>query len=87
MGTNAERTRRWYKEVWKPGGESTVLELMAENIVGFMEGADIHGRDQFLAERQKAARRLPRSRYRGGRLHRGGGEDLHSLARHGHTQR
>ena len=30
MGTNAERCRRWYKEVWKPGGESTVLELMAE---------------------------------------------------------
>jgi hypothetical protein len=46
MCTNAERSRRWYKEVWKPGGESTVLELMAENIVAFMEGVDIHGRDQ-----------------------------------------
>jgi steroid delta-isomerase-like uncharacterized protein len=59
MGTNAERTRRWYKEVWKPGGESTVLELMAENIVGFMEGVDIHGRDQFLGERQRLLGAFP----------------------------
>ena len=59
MGTNAERCRRWYKEVWKPGGESTVLELMAENIVGFMEGVDIHGRDQFLAERQRLLDAFP----------------------------
>jgi steroid delta-isomerase-like uncharacterized protein len=59
MGTNAERSRRWYKEVWKPGGESTVLELMAENIVAFMEGADIDGRDQFLAERRKLLSAFP----------------------------
>ena len=86
MGTNAERTRRWYKEVWKPGGESTVLELMAENIVGFMEGVDIPaGTSSWL--NGKSCSRLPRSRDRGGRLHRGGGEDRHSLARHGHPQR
>jgi steroid delta-isomerase-like uncharacterized protein len=59
MGTNAERSRRWYKEVWKPGGESTVLELMADNIVGFMEGVDIHRRDQFLAERQRLLGAFP----------------------------
>ena len=59
MDTNAGRSRRWYKEVWKPGGESTVLELMAENIVAFMEGVDIDGRDQFLAERRKLLGAFP----------------------------
>jgi steroid delta-isomerase-like uncharacterized protein len=51
--TNADRARRWYKEVWGAGGEATVEELMADDIVGVMEGTDIHNRDEFLAERRR----------------------------------
>jgi steroid delta-isomerase-like uncharacterized protein len=51
--TNADRARRWFKEVWVGGGETTVNELMAEDIVGFMEGSDIHNRHEFHEERQR----------------------------------
>ena len=53
MSTNAERARRWYNEVWVPGGEATVHELMAERIEGYMEGVDVQTREQFLAERRR----------------------------------
>jgi steroid delta-isomerase-like uncharacterized protein len=32
---------------------------MAENIVGYMEGADIRGREQFLAERRRLLQAFP----------------------------
>ena len=53
MSSNADRTRRWYNEVWKPGGESTVHELMSEHIDGYMEGVDVRTRSEFLVERQR----------------------------------
>ena len=59
MSSNVDRTRRWYKEVWKPGGERTVHELMAEDIVGYMEGVDIRSRSEFLAERQRLLAAFP----------------------------
>ena len=59
MSTNAERVRRWYKEVWVPGGESTVHELMAETIEGYMEGSDVATRAQFLAERARLLGAFP----------------------------
>lgn len=34
MSTNADKVRRWYKKVWVAGGESTVRELMAQDVVG-----------------------------------------------------
>ena len=59
MSTNAERARRWYKEVWVPGGEPTVHELMAERIEGHMEGVEIESREQFLAERTRLLQAFP----------------------------
>lgn len=59
MATNAERVRRWYKEVWVPGGEETVADLMAEDAVGYMEGADVPGREAFLAERARLLTMFP----------------------------
>jgi steroid delta-isomerase-like uncharacterized protein len=41
------------------GGESTVNELMAKDIVAYMEGADIHGRDEFLAQRTLLLQTFP----------------------------
>jgi len=59
MSTNAERVRRWYKEVWVPGGEATVHELMAETLEGYMEGSDVSTRAQFLAERARLLGAFP----------------------------
>jgi steroid delta-isomerase-like uncharacterized protein len=59
MSNNVDLTRRWYTEVWKPGGESTVNELMAEDIVGHMEGVDVRSRAEFLAERRRLLEAFP----------------------------
>ena len=59
MSTHATTARRWYEEVWAPGGEVTVTELMAENAIGQMEGTAIHGREQFLAERRRLLEAFP----------------------------
>ncbi len=59
MSMHERIARRWYSEVWVQGGEATVNELMAEDVIGYMEGADIHGRDEFLAERRRLLDALP----------------------------
>ena len=59
MITNGERARRWYAEVWGPGGEATVRELMAPDAVGQMEGADVDGPEAFLAERNRLLQVFP----------------------------
>lgn len=59
MATNADRARRWYNEVWKSGGEPTVHELMADRLEGYMEGVDVHTRDEFLAERARLLGAFP----------------------------
>ena len=53
MSTNAERARRWFTEVWAPGGEATVRELMAPGSIGYMEGSEVRGHDEFLAQRRQ----------------------------------
>ena len=47
MASNADLSRRWYNEVWKPGGEGTVQELMADTLEAYMEGVDVHTREAF----------------------------------------
>ena len=59
MSNNVDRTRRWYNEVWKAGGERTVHELMAEEIIGYMEGSDVRSRSEFLAERGRLLGAFP----------------------------
>src|SRR5688572_32132216 len=59
MATNAELARRWYNEVWRPGGESTVQELMADRLEGYMEGVDVHTRAEFMAERARLLGAFP----------------------------
>ena len=59
MASHADLSRRWYKEVWKPGGESTVQELMADSLEGYMEGVDVHTREAFLAERKRLLEAFP----------------------------
>ena len=39
--------RRWYDEVWNKRMTSTLDELMSQDCVGQMEGAEINGREQF----------------------------------------
>ena len=50
-GANAVLARKWFREVWLPGGEATVHELMHPDAVGHMEGAEVHGAAEFLPAR------------------------------------
>ena len=59
MPSNAELSRRWYTEVWRPGGEGTVQELMADTLDGYMEGVDVHTREEFLTERKRLLEAFP----------------------------
>jgi steroid delta-isomerase-like uncharacterized protein len=47
MGENAALMRRWFHEVWRPGGEKTVDELLASDVTGVMEDRLVHGRQDF----------------------------------------
>jgi steroid delta-isomerase-like uncharacterized protein len=51
VSTNGERARRWFTEVWVPGGEATVRELMGADSIGYMEGSEVRGHEEFLAQR------------------------------------
>ena len=44
MGDNAALMRRWFRDVWRPGGEATVDELLASDATGVMEDRQVHGR-------------------------------------------
>jgi steroid delta-isomerase-like uncharacterized protein len=59
MTTNADRARRWFKEVWAPGGESTVRELLADTLDGHMEGAEVGNPEDFLGERRRLLQAFP----------------------------
>ncbi|HEV8393424.1 MAG TPA: ester cyclase [Vicinamibacterales bacterium] len=51
MGENETLARRWFRDVWQPGGEATVLELLAGECTGVMEDRIVHGRQDFLDAR------------------------------------
>ena len=51
MGENETLARRWFRDVWKAGGEATVHELLASDCTGVMEDRVVHGRQDFLDAR------------------------------------
>ena len=53
MGKNATIARRWFEEVWVPGGETVVTELMAPDATGWMEGRVVKGPADFLDARSQ----------------------------------
>ncbi|HET9369739.1 MAG TPA: ester cyclase [Vicinamibacterales bacterium] len=57
--TPADMVRKWFTEVWREGGEKTVVELMDEHVVGKMEGTDIHNRAEFLIARRQLMDTFP----------------------------
>ena len=52
MSDNAAIARRWFREVWAPGGERTVDELLDRDSIGWMEGREIRGVADFKEARQ-----------------------------------
>jgi steroid delta-isomerase-like uncharacterized protein len=52
VGTNASIARRWFAEVWVAGGEAVVEQLMAPEVVGWMEGVQINGSGDFKEARR-----------------------------------
>ena len=59
MGNNATIARRWFREVWVEGGEATVDELLARDAIGWMEGRDVHGRQDFQNARRQLLDTFP----------------------------
>jgi steroid delta-isomerase-like uncharacterized protein len=47
MGENAELMRRWFRDVWRPGGEATVDELLSSGVTGLLENRELHSRQDF----------------------------------------
>jgi steroid delta-isomerase-like uncharacterized protein len=53
VNDNPAIVRRWFSEVWKPGGEATVDQLLARDAVGWMEGRVINGPNEFKDARRQ----------------------------------
>jgi steroid delta-isomerase-like uncharacterized protein len=59
MTTNTDRARRWFREVWVPGGESAVDALMADHVQAVQEGGTITRREQFVEVRRGLLNAFP----------------------------
>jgi steroid delta-isomerase-like uncharacterized protein len=51
--------RRWFDEVWTAQGERTIDELMADDAIGHMEGAEVRGRAPFKVVRAQLLGAFP----------------------------
>ncbi len=54
--------RRWFEEVWNARRDAAVHELLAENAVAHMEGADLVGPERFLEARAALVAAFPNIR-------------------------
>jgi steroid delta-isomerase-like uncharacterized protein len=59
MGANAAIARRFFREVWRAGGEATVDALLARDIVGWMEGCDVKSPEDFKQARRQLLEVFP----------------------------
>ena len=53
MIDNAAIARRWFAEVWAPGGEAAVDELLDRDAIGWMEGRVVRGVEDFKDARRQ----------------------------------
>ena len=58
-GSNAELARRWFEEVWNQRRDSTVHELLHPQIVGYMEGGEVHSPGDYIGARAALLDGLP----------------------------
>jgi predicted ester cyclase len=56
---NAALARKWFEQVWKPGGEAVAREMLHPEALGHMEGGDVRGVDEFLAVRTQLLAAMP----------------------------
>ena len=59
MGENEALMRRWFRDVWKAGGDKTVDELLAPDIEGVLEGQEIHSPQGFQDFRRQLLSAFP----------------------------
>ena len=57
--SNSDLARKWFDEVWNQRRDATVLEMLHPNIVGYMEGQEIHAPGEFLRARAALLNGLP----------------------------
>src|SRR6185503_12959900 len=60
--THRDLARRWFEEVWNARRDAAVHELLAENAVAHMEGADLVGPERFLEARAALVGAFPNIR-------------------------
>jgi steroid delta-isomerase-like uncharacterized protein len=51
--------RRWFDEVWTAQGEPTIDALMADDVIGHMEGAEVRGPAAFKTARAQLLGAFP----------------------------
>jgi steroid delta-isomerase-like uncharacterized protein len=51
--------RRWFEEVWTPGGEPTIDALLSADSIGHMEGAEVRGPAAFKVMRAQLLGAFP----------------------------
>lgn len=56
---NRKLATRWMREVWNDRIEATIDEILAPDVVGHMEGIDIHGPAEFRAVRSALLSAFP----------------------------
>ena len=56
---NRKLAIRWMQEVWNEKVEATIEEILAPDVVGHMEGSDIHGPVEFRAARNSLLSAFP----------------------------
>jgi steroid delta-isomerase-like uncharacterized protein len=57
--TSAAIARRFFREVWREGGEAVVDALLARDIVGWMEGWDVNSPEDFKQARRQLLEVFP----------------------------
>ena len=56
---NIALARKWFEQVWAPGGETVAREMLHPQALGHMESGEVKGCDQFLAVREQLLQAMP----------------------------
>jgi steroid delta-isomerase-like uncharacterized protein len=59
MGNSAALAQRWFRDVWKEGGDATVHELVPPHGIGWLEGRMVTGPHEFNEARSQLLEMFP----------------------------
>ena len=56
---NVALARKWFEQVWQPGGEAVARDMLAPDALGHMEGGEVKGAEEFLEMRAQLLAAMP----------------------------